>query len=389
MAKIKIVVGSNFGDEGKGLMTDYFCHEAFKKNESCIVVLSNGGAQRGHTVTTPLGERHVFHHFGSGSFTGAGTYIPAKFIVNPMVFRQEYEELKNLGLNPKVYVDRECIFTTPFEMILNQVIEESRGENRHGSCGMGIWETIIRNKFSNKTLNSFIYGKTLEEYLFFLRDGYLPYRFKSMGIEASKEWMDIINEDGLISNYISDFRFFVEHVTFISNVIMEAYDNIVFENGQGLLLDQDITGYGENTTPSKTGIWNPMMMIPDFNSEVEICYVTRSYLTRHGAGRFDEECDVKEINPNIYDKTNIYNVHQGDIRYGKMNIKKLLDRIHNDSKNLGTRYKVSLAVTHLNETNGDFTTDEDIHIEDIKDYFYKVYLSDGETREFVVESRNN
>ena len=56
MKDIKIVIGANFGDEGKGLMTDYF-----SQKPNSIVVCSNGGAQRGHTVTTPDGIRHVFH----------------------------------------------------------------------------------------------------------------------------------------------------------------------------------------------------------------------------------------------------------------------------------------------------------------------------------------
>ena len=64
MTDIKVVVGANFGDEGKGLMTDYFCHQATSKNKSCIVVMSNGGAQRGHTVNLLDGKRHVFKHFG-------------------------------------------------------------------------------------------------------------------------------------------------------------------------------------------------------------------------------------------------------------------------------------------------------------------------------------
>ena len=382
MANIKIVIGSNFGDEGKGLMTDYFCCEAFKKNESCLVVLSNGGAQRGHTVVTPTNTRHVFHHFGSGSLIGANTYIPKKFIVNPMIFRQEYEELKSLGCEPKVYVNKDCIFTTPFEMILNQIIEESRGKNKHGSCGMGIWETVVRDKYSHKTLDYFINGSTLEEYLLFLRDGYVPYRLKRMSVIVSEDWQKIIDGEFLIDNYISDFRFFIEHVTFVDDVVMDYYDNIIFENGQGLLLDQDIIGYGKNTTPSKTGVWNPLMMIRDYKSDIEICYVTRSYLTRHGAGRFDEECDVNEINPNIYDKTNIYNIHQDNIRYGKMNVSKLLERIFKDAL-VGGKYKVSLAVTHLNETDGKFSTDGEVNIEDIKDRFYKTYLSNGETRESV------
>ena len=62
MTDIKVVVGANFGDEGKGLMTDYFCHNATSKNKTCIVVMSNGGAQRGHTVNLLDGKKHVFNH---------------------------------------------------------------------------------------------------------------------------------------------------------------------------------------------------------------------------------------------------------------------------------------------------------------------------------------
>ena len=60
---VKIVIGANFGDEGKGLMTDYFCHQSALRGEKCLVVLHNGGAQRGETVVTPAGNRDVFPHF--------------------------------------------------------------------------------------------------------------------------------------------------------------------------------------------------------------------------------------------------------------------------------------------------------------------------------------
>ena len=61
--KIKIVIGANFGDEGKGLITDFFSYCL-----PTLVVMSNGGAQRGHTVDTADGKHHVFKHFGSGTF---------------------------------------------------------------------------------------------------------------------------------------------------------------------------------------------------------------------------------------------------------------------------------------------------------------------------------
>lgn len=152
MANIKIVCGANFGDEGKGLMTDYFCHQATSKGENCIVVMSNGGAQRGHTVVTPDGIKHIFKHFGAGTFAGAATYCPEEFIINPMTFRKEYDEL---GYLPRTYIHRNCKWTTPYDMFINQIVEETRDNKRHGSCGMGIWETICRYERNPHTLSIF------------------------------------------------------------------------------------------------------------------------------------------------------------------------------------------------------------------------------------------
>ena len=67
MKRAYAVIGANFGDEGKGLMTDLFC----RLGGSVINIRSNGGAQAGHTVCTRDGKRHVFSHIGSGSFAGA------------------------------------------------------------------------------------------------------------------------------------------------------------------------------------------------------------------------------------------------------------------------------------------------------------------------------
>lgn len=67
-----------------------------------------------------------------------------------------------------------------------------------------------------------------------------------------------------------------------------------------------------------------MQRIKNMNCDTEICYITRSYFTRHGAGAFPTECDKNVINPNIIDETNSYNDYQQIIRYGlfkKMNLK--------------------------------------------------------------------
>lgn len=382
---VKVVIGANFGDEGKGLMTDYFCHQSALQGDKCLVVLHNGGAQRGHTVSTPDGKRHVFHHFGSGTFTGADTYFSEDFILNPMVFRQEWEELKKIGFEPKVYVNCDCKVTTPFDMILNQIIEEARGDTRHGSCGMGIHETIVRD-VCNYSYGMWCYCSNITRRNYLKKiQGYLIRKLTNSGIEEiSNEWANIIYSDALIENFISDLEFMNKHVSFRLWDSRENYNCVVFENGQGLLLDQNNMEYYPHLTPSNTGIKNPIDIISSMRCkhEVEVCYVTRTYLTRHGAGRLDGECDKAEINPDMQDLTNVPNPHQGTLRYAKLDEESLEKRILKDfeaARQYGA--KISLAVTHKNEYDHVFSNE-------FKNSFDCIYCLDGETRESVRSMRN-
>lgn len=381
MPNVKVVIGSNFGDEGKGLMADYFCAEANKRNESCIVALCNGGAQRGHTVVTPDGIRHVFHHFGSGTFARAATYFGEEYILNPLAFRKEYEELKALGYSPRVYSHWNCRWSTPYDMITNQILEDSRGKNRYGSCGMGIWETVLRYRNTiNPSFQQF-YNMTKDEQVALLkriRDEYTSKRLLKASPEVLQQWKDILESDNLIYNFIDDVQFLHSHVIFDYGRVLKQYDNIVFENGQGLLLDQRHVQYYDNTTPSNTGIANPHIIIEKYlpSADVEVCYVTRTYMTKHGAGDFECECDKSEINAHIEDKTNITNPYQGTIRYGRLDVDKLVERIKEDIGSID--YNVSLAVTHINE----FENKELLNLTELN----VKYLSYEETRKLFEKS---
>ena len=381
MPNVKVVIGSNFGDEGKGLMTDYFCAEASKRNESCIVALCNGGAQRGHTVVTPDGIRHVFHHFGSGTFARAATYFGEEYILNPLAFRKEYEELKALGYSPRVYSHWNCRWSTPYDMITNQILEDSRGKNRYGSCGMGIWETVLRYRNTiNPSFQQF-YNMTKDEQVALLkriRDEYTSKRLLKASPEVLQQWKYILESDNLIYNFIDDVQFLHSHVIFDYGRVLKQYDNVVFENGQGLLLDQRHVQYYDNTTPSNTGIANPHIIIEKYlpNADVEVCYVTRTYMTKHGAGDFECECDKSEINAHIEDKTNITNPYQGTIRYGRLDVDGLVERIKEDIGSID--YNVSLAVTHINE----FENKELLNLTELN----VKYLSYEETRKLFEKS---
>lgn len=377
---IKVVIGANFGDEGKGLMTDYFCHQSTLRGEKSIVVLHNGGAQRGHTVVTPDGNRHVFHHFGSGTLVGADTYLSEEFVLNPMIFRQEWEELESMKAIPKVYVNHTCRVTTPFDMILNQIIEESRDNARHGSCGMGIHETMIRD-VCNYPIEMW-FDSSDEAKRYYLKEirNYLSERLLDFGINKIPDnWKEIVNSDLLIENFISELNFMGRNISIRFDRFIEYYDCVAFENGQGLLLDQNNTAYYPHLTPSNTGIKNSLEIIAEMNCkpDIEVCYVTRTYLTRHGAGRLDGECGKQEINPDMQDLTNVPNPHQGTLRYAKLIEKSLEERILKDfepARKYGA--KLSLAITHENEYDYVFSNT-------FKKNFDYIYYSDGETRESV------
>lgn len=385
MANIKAVIGANYGDEGKGLMTDYFANQAKEENKSCLVVCHNGGAQRGHTVVTPDGVRHVFRHFGSGSLVGADTYLSSEYIINPITFRKEREKLLGkVTKMPKCYVNPNCRITLPYDMLINQIIELDRGENRHGSCGMGIWETIVRNNERTFALRVGEIERTFLFLYFFLisvKNNYLTKRLSVLGVKnINLDMFKSINSPALIDHYIQDIFYMLDNISFASNDILKSYDTIIFESGQGLQLDQNRTENQPNTTPSNTGLQNPISILKsldDFNiSSFEACYVSRSYETRHGAGNFPTECGKMVINSIIKDFTNQPNEFQGEIRYGTLDIPRLLKRIQEDVS-FGEDYDidVSIALTHLNE-----------NVVNIKpDFPCSFHYSYSQTREDIVD----
>lgn len=361
--EIKVVIGASYGDEGKGLMTDYFCECANNPVKPCITVLHNGGSQRGHTVISKDGLRHVFHHLSSGTFAGSDTYFADSFIINPLIFAKEYKELEP---ETNIYCSPRCMWSTPFDMILNQIIEDSRGDKRHGSCGYGIWETIVRyNNTKTVTFPEFMAMENADKvkYLENIRDKYIAERLKKIGVNViPSEWKDIVYSDRIIEHFIDDCKLFHDVVKYADEIILERYPCIVFEGAQGLLLSQNNTEHQEHTTPSFTGAENPVRIIKNLNgrNKIEICYVTRSYLTRHGAGDFPQECAKSEINADMIDRTNVPNDYQGTLRYGRIDVNELKQRIFSDYAMFSgfDDMKISLAVTHLNETDGKLITTE-------------------------------
>lgn len=327
MRRVSVVIGANYGDEGKGLVTDYLAAQS----ENALVVRFNGGAQAAHTVVTPNGDRHIFHHFGSGSLTGAKTFLAKHFLVNPIMYRTEYQKLKDLGIFPKPYLDPRCYITTPFDMMVNQAAEKQRGKKRHGSCGLGIHETVHRSQLWMYGLGIQVKDlgnvNCLTEKLLKIRDSYIPQRKKELGL--SDKFFDYLHDDRIISRYLDDLKFLWKTSETREFEDLGWQGDFIFEGAQGLLLDMDHTNF-PYVTCSKTGILHAATMCQDLTlPQVDVYYVTRSYNTRHGAGPFPNE--VKKLPYyKIEDKTNAWNQWQGSLRFGYLDPSYLIHNIKND-----------------------------------------------------------
>lgn len=348
MKDVKVVIGAGFGDEGKGLVTSCFTRQSSGKS---LNVLFNGGPQRGHTA-----NNHVYHAFGSGFYFGADTYYTKDFMLNPIAVCQEGEELySNSNVNNKLFINKKCYITLPHDVIINREIERTRGKKRHGSCGMGIWETFLRSKYFPIYAEDILDFWKLFEKIKIAEKEYYSYRVEELGLKKDLFNFSIDGFFDACSELINS-----THVEFSCEDILlsNKYSSVIFEGGQGLLLDQDNAEFMPNLTASSTGSKNISRFINNLseNINVEVCYVIRSYMTRHGAGRFDTECKKEEINPYIVDKTNIPNEFQGSIRFGWLDIPLIIKNINKDFGQYNRRIKKSIAVTQLNYTNGKLAT---------------------------------
>ena len=351
--KIKVVIGSGFGDEGKGLMTDYFC-STFPKDEPVLNVRFNGGAQAGHTVVSPDGRRHVFGHFGAGCFLpNVATYLSSEFLVNPILFRREYEALALLGVTPLVIMHPKCLLTIPQDMMINQMVERFRGRERHGSCGVGIFETLYRSKYDFRMhLDQALDRARIRR----LTDrDYTSWHLNELGVASvSDEDKRLLTNQNIVAHYVEDVRFMRDHVILADESALKRYSNIVFEGAQGIFLDQNNMDYFPHLTPSNTGVQNVVDCLNKSgiaDEDLEVCYVTRTYLTRHGAGRFNTECPRAMMKGVMVDQTNHHNEFQGGFRYGFFDQKMFVEHVARDIDRLGSRQpEISIAFTHADET---------------------------------------
>jgi len=269
------VIGLGFGDEGKGHVVDYIASNV----ENPLVVRFCGGPQAAHQVILADGTTHVFSHFGSGTLRKAPTYWSRFCPMNPIALHNELVDLQSKGINPTIFIDAKCPVITPYEVAASVARAKYKS---HGTCAAGIYPVMKREQDGHHILFEDIYHPyILRDKINLLRRPYydeLPY--------CSKEIMDFYSCCAYLTskNYVRkapELPFFVGG----NQAHPQPYYKytLIFEGAQGLMLDQNY-GYFPHVTPANTGLTNIRELLPKGALWPEICLVTRSYQTRHGAG---------------------------------------------------------------------------------------------------------
>ena len=315
------VIGKNFGDEGKG----FTCSRLASSLKNALIIKHNGGGQAGHTVEDPKGKwRFIHHQIGAGAEYHVPTLFSDSFMLDLFQLGKEVKEFTELfGFQPILYSEKNARVTTVDDVLLNMGSEVARGKNRHGSCGMGIEECVQRNAAG--------YGITLEELagwskqdlvdrLKQIRKEYTGRRAKILGIYPSNPYYEMLNNETVLENFVIKVKENVKLLKLVNadRKWLEKFQHLIFETGQGLLLDQDYEAYAPHLTSSKTGIHNPAVFLEKRGLFLdEAIYVTRPYVTRHGNGPLPCEVDPSELPGVGEDLTNRPNEWQGTLRYAK------------------------------------------------------------------------
>lgn len=321
------VIGANFGDEGKGLAVDALA----ARDPDAVVIRHNGGAQAGHTVVTPDGRRHVFSHFGAGTFAGAATFLSRFFVVSPFVFCRELDELATQVPLPRILVDPDAQVTTPYDVLVNRWAEESRGGGRHGSVGIGFGETIERlERGYPLAVRDVADEEHVRDLMARLREEWLALRLARLGIPFTAERERVAADPRILDAYLEEIRVFRRHTVMAPIDAVRRRRTIIFEGAQGLLLDQDRGFRFPFVTRSNTGLKNILALAADAGIDhIDAVYMTRPYFTRHGAGPLRHETGRLDF-ADVVDPTNRPNAWQGSLRFAPLDVEFLRDAIAAD-----------------------------------------------------------
>ena len=277
-----VVEGSQWGDEGKGKITDYLAQEAD------VVVRSQGGNNAGHTIVIN-NEKFALRSIPSGIFNPKIKNILANgMVINPKQLLEELHGLEARGITDyKLYISNRAHIVLPYHEMLDGAYEEFKGSRKIGTTKHGIGPC-----YSDKAsrigirMGEFVNEEEFKECL----TNTLAIKnmeLKMLGLEELSV-DDIFNE---YKEYAKEISKFVCDTSLLIEEELEKGSKILFEGAQGVMLCIDHGTYPYVTSSSPTGAAVPLNcgIAPKYiNNVLGIC---KAYTTRVGSGPFPTEID--------------------------------------------------------------------------------------------------
>ncbi|MCS6938974.1 MAG: adenylosuccinate synthetase [Roseiflexaceae bacterium] len=327
MRRAFLTVDLGFGDAGKGTIVDWLTRET----GAHTVIRYNGGPQAAHRVVTPDPQpcEHIFSQFGSGTLAGAETYLSRFMLIDPLAMTAEERHLCEVGVEDafqRTAIDEGALIITPFQRAANRLSEIARGAARHGSCGMGVGETMIDALTHGSRALRAVDLKTVQRLREKLRFAQEVNRAKlerlrpvlpdTPAVADEVAWLE---DAGAVEWLVGVYGDLAPRLRIVGEEYLAALlrrtGTVIFEGAQGVLLDE-WHGFHPHTTWSTTTLANAGQLLTDAGFNGSICRIgiTRAYATRHGAGPFvTEEACLTTI---LTDARNQHHPWQGSFRVG-------------------------------------------------------------------------
>lgn len=281
---IRVVVGAQWGDEGKGKIVDIL------SRESDYVVRYQGGANAGHTLKFD-DKKIVLHLIPSGIFNGDATCVIGNgVVIDPHALLEEIEEVEALGgsLKNRLKISSSAHVILPYHQLLDRVKEEHRGDDAIGTTGRGIGPAYV-SKVSRV-------GIRMSD-LFHPEELKKKVRANIADINEALQHVykkDPIEADPIVDELLVAAEKLCPYITNTANLLHEAVlnnDTILLEGAQGSLLDVDHGTYPFVTSscPTAGGACTGTGLPPTAIDKV--MGITKAYCTRVGNGPFPTELD--------------------------------------------------------------------------------------------------